>query len=299
MPLDPLPDPADPAERARGLLKAAPAVAMLGSSLLVFNAAQTASLALRPLSPRLFRSFNRWAADTWWGWCVTGAEKLHGTRIHVTGDPIPPQENAFVVANHQQMADITFLMFLARSKGRLGDLKWFVKKPLKYVPGVGWGMAFLDCLFIERKWTTDRASIERTFERIVNEKVPLWLVSFVEGTRVTERKIAESRDYARRRDLPDLRHVLVPRTKGFVATVQGLRSHLDAVYDVTLGYVGGVPTLWQYTKGFAHEAHLHVRRFPIASLPEADHELTEWLVEIFAEKDALLDHYYHHGTFPA
>ena len=126
------------------------------------NAAQTASQALRPISPRLFREFNRWAADTWWGWCVTGAQKLHGAHIVVSGDPIPPKENAFVVANHQQMADITFLMFLARSKGRLGDLKWFVKKPIKYVPGVGWGMAFLDCLFIERKWTADRQSIART-----------------------------------------------------------------------------------------------------------------------------------------
>jgi len=159
-------------------------------------------------------------------------------------------------------------------------------------------MAFLDCVFVERKWTTDRASIERTFGRIVGERVPIWLVSFVEGTRVTERKIERSRQYAREHDLPELRHLLVPRTKGFVATVEGLRVHLDAVYDVTIGYVGGVPTLWQYTKGFAHEAHLHVRRFPIASLPEPAEELAEWLVVRFAEKDALLDHYYRYGAFP-
>ena len=33
--------------------------------------------------------------------------------------------------------------------------------------------------------------------------------------------------------MPEPQHTLLPRTRGFVATVQGLRSRLDAVYDVT------------------------------------------------------------------
>lgn len=297
MPLPPLPEPSSRTRRLGGLARAVPAVTLLSSTLLAFNVLQTASLALRPVSRQGFRRFNREAADLWWGWCVSTAKLLHGTRIVVTGDDVPAQESAIVVANHQQMADVTFLMFLARAKGRLGDLKWFVKHPVKYVPGVGWGMAFLDCIFVKRNWAADRSSIEATFSRLIRDRVPLWLVSFPEGTRITPSKLARSRDYAAQHELYQPNHVLVPRTKGFVATVQGLRGHVDAVYDLTIGYQEGVPTLWQYIRGFATCAHFHVRRFPIDELPGSDEELTDWLHHCFEHKDQLLDHFYRTGRF--
>jgi 1-acyl-sn-glycerol-3-phosphate acyltransferase len=281
------------------LARAIPAVAFLSSALLAINVAQTASLVVRPVSRHSFRRFNRWAADTWWGWCVTASKLLINVQLHVTGDSIPMRENAIVVANHQQMPDITFLMVFARTKDRLGDLKWFVKKPIKYVPGVGWGMVFLDCLFVARDWAEDQASIHRTFERITGDQVPLWLISFSEGTRVTPEKVRRSHDYARKKGLPTMKHVLLPRTKGFVASVLGLRGHADAVYDVTIGYKQGVPTLWQYVRGFANEAHLHVRRYPMATLPQSAEELSTWLMARFREKDELLEHFYEHGAFPS
>jgi hypothetical protein len=91
--------------------------------------------------------------------------------------------------------------------------------------------------------------------------------------------------------------VLVPRTKGFVASVAGLRRHATAIYDVTIGYERGVPTLWQYIKGFAPRAHLHVRRFPIADLPTDDAGLATWLQQRFQEKDSLLERFYRDGRF--
>lgn len=298
MPLPPLTDPADRRERVLALAKAAPAVGFLGSTLLLLNATQTLSTALLPVSPRSFRAFNRWVADRWWGWCVTLAQRMNGTRLVVTGDDVPPRENAIVVLNHQDMPDITFLMDFARSKGRLGDLKWIVKDPIKYVPGVGWGMLFLDCVFVKRNWAADARSIEQTFAKLCSHDIPVWLVSFSEGTRLTPEKLARSQAHARERGLPEPRHVLVPRTKGFVATVQGLRSHVDAVYDATLGYEMGVPTLWQFTKGYVRRAHLHVKRYPIATLPADVDRLAGWLLDRFGEKDELLEHFYRHGAFP-
>ena len=55
--------------------------------------------------------------------------------------------------------------------------------------------------------------------------------------------------------------MLIPRTKGFVASVEGLGDHLNAVYDFTIGYVDGVPSLWQYITGRVKQIHIHVRRF--------------------------------------
>ncbi len=298
VPLPPLPDPEQPRERLIGLAKAVPAASFLFSTLIGFNLAQVASTALIPLSPRWFRTFNREAADTWWGWCVSIGRRLHGVDLVMTGDEIPMRENAIVVINHQNMPDITFMMDLARRKDRLGDMKWMVKDVVKYVPGVGWGMLFIDCVFVKRNWTDDQDSIRETFAKLRDNDIPVWLLSFSEGTRLTEAKLAKSREYAREHGLPEPRHTLVPRTKGFVATVEGLRDHVDAVYDITLGYEKGVPTLWQYVKGFARRAHIHVRRFPIAELPTDSDALAEWLRQCFRDKDELLEHYYREGRFP-
>ena len=297
MPLPPLKDPPGLAGRVRRLCLAVPATAFLFSSLMLGNLAQTLSLALWPLSRRAFRKVNREIADWWWGMCVTLSRRIHGIHLELYGDELPVAENALVVSNHQQMPDITFLMILARSKERLGDLKWFVKDALKWVPGIGWGMVFLDCIFVKRDWATDAASIDATFRRVRRDEVPLWLVSFPEGTRLTPAKVTASQAFAEGRDLPRLEHVLLPRTKGFVATVAGLRSHLDAVYDVTIAYERYVPTLWQYVKGLAPVAHLHVHRATPDELPDDDEALAAWLVDRFREKDRLLAGFYEAGRF--
>lgn len=299
MPLEPLENPSSLSARAAGAAKGVPAALFLFASLLAFNVLQTLSLLLLPFSRAAFRAFNRFAANTWWGWCVIGARALNSARIVLTGDDLPMRENSIVIANHQQMPDITFLMHLARDRDRLGDLKWFVKHAIKYVPGVGWGMVFIDCLFVHRNWADDAASIGRTFTRIVSGRVPLWLMSFPEGTRIRPHKLQAAQAYAAERGLEPPRHVLIPRTKGFVASVQGLRGHARSVLDVTIGYETGVPTLWQYVQGFSRVAHLHVRRFPVDSLPESPEALTQWLLDRFREKDRLLEHFYAHGSFPA
>ena len=92
---------------------------------------------------------------------------------------------------------------------------------------------------------------------------------------------------------------LFPRTKGFVASVQSLRGHVDAVYDLTIGYVGGVPTLWQWIKGYVRKVHLDVRRYAIDTMPEDGEGLSDWLIKRFEEKDLRLDHFYVNGAFPA
>ena len=108
--------------------------------------------------------------------------------------------------------------------------------------------------------------------------------------------MARSQSYADEQGLPRLEHLLLPRTKGFVATVQGLGDHLDAVYDATIGYESGFPTLWQWAKGYVRRVHLHVRRFPRGDLPQTDEELAQWLYTRYQEKDALLARYYESGV---
>lgn len=277
--------------------RAALAILFLGPTLLLANGLQMLSLVIRPFSFKIFRRANSAIAGSWWGLCVHAGEFFYGIKIIVSGDEIPRNENSVVVLNHQSMTDITVLLAYAKSKGRLGDLKWFVKDIIKYFPGVGWGMLFLNCLFIKRNWTEDKKYIHNMFEKILRHSIPLWLVSFVEGTRVRPSKLAQSQKYAQENGLPLLKHLLLPRTKGFVASVQALRPHLQAVYDITVGYVQEVPTLWQWVCGDVRKVFVHVQRFPIQTLPQKDPDLSQWLMKLFVTKDNLLDQFYKKGSF--
>lgn len=279
---------------ARGFLIAS----FLFSTLILFNLLQTLSLIVRPFSKRLFRAINCGVAASWWGWCVLGSKYLYGMRPIYTGDVVPDRENAIVFANHQQMPDVIILLALAREKHRIGNMKWFVKHALKYVPGMGWGLSFLDCFFLRRNWDSDQKLIESTFSKFRREQIPLWLCSFPEGTRITEEKLVRSQAFMSSRSIPIFRHVLFPRVKGFVASVTALRPHLNAVYDVTIGYPKGIPTLWQWIEGWVGDWHIHVRRFPISVLPEQSKDLSMWLTLRYQEKDTLMSHFHQFGRFP-
>ncbi len=296
MPLDQLPREKGPRHWWR-TATTVPLAIVLFVTLLLFNALQVLSLLVLPLSRPLFRRINRELADTWWGWCVQAAEHLRGTRLVISGDRVPPAENGIVVSNHQQMPDIVAVMIFSHMKRRLGDLKFFVKKELQWVPGMGWGMTFLGCVFVSRQWTEDRQRIQRAFAAIVRERLPVWLVTYPEGTRLTRPKLERAKKFAKERGLTPPRHVLVPRTKGFAAAVEALRGHVAAVYDLTIGYEEGVPTLWQLALGRLRRIHLHVRRFPIETLPATRDELSAWLLERFREKDELLEQFYQVGSF--
>jgi 1-acyl-sn-glycerol-3-phosphate acyltransferase len=288
MSLKPLSGPTGLGARVIGHLKGWPAAGLLFVTVLLCNALQMLSLVFWPVSRPLVRRINREIANAWWSLCDLWAEHLWKIDIEITGDEVPHGENALVISNHRTMADITTLFRLARRKGRLGDLKWFAKDVMKYMPGVGWGMVFLDCIFLKRDWNSDREALDRTFGKFKRDGIDMWAISFVEGTRLKPHKLARSQAYAEERGLPRLEHLLLPRTKGFVATVDALRDHLHAVYDVTIAYEDGVPSLWQWVQGYVRKVHLHVRRFPMAELPLSNEELSEWLYACYQEKDARL-----------
>lgn len=269
-----------------------------GVLILILNPLQMLSVLVRPFSKPAFREVNRWFARFIWGIWVVMAERLVGVEVRFTGDPIVKGDNAVVLSNHQTMTDVMVLLSYAWRAARIGDMKWFVKDVVKWVPGPGWGMVFLDCIFLERDWAKDRSKIEKLFGKFQAEGIPIFLASFLEGTRKTPAKHARSVEYARARGLHVPKHTLVPRTKGFVATMIGLREHLDAVHDLTIAYVGEVPSLVECFAGKLRRVDVHVRRHPIETMPTDEAALTGWVMDRFHEKDELLEQHALTGEFP-
>jgi lysocardiolipin and lysophospholipid acyltransferase len=126
-------------------------------------------------------------------------------------------------------------------------------------------------------------------------------MSFLEGRRLEPGQKAQADKFSRSRQLPVYKNSLVPRVKGFQATVIRMRDSLDAVYDVTLGYrKGRFPGTFDYGAGgyCKGQVHLHVRRHSIESLPSSEEELAKWCYDRWSEKDELLDFFYAEHRFP-
>jgi len=265
----------------------------------VLNPIQMLSILLYPVSKSACWRINRWCARSLWGWWSIMAEKQNDIGVRVSGDALPYRENAFVITNHQSIADIMVSILLAWRCGRVGDMKFFVKDILKWLPGPGWGMYMLNCIFLKRNWANDKKDVLALFDKFKRNDIPMFLVSYVEGTRITPEKLARSQAFAEKRGLYVPQATMVPRTKGFCATIQGLGNHLDAVYDVTIGYQGDtIPSMLDCFLRKVKHVDIHVKRFAIADLPQTDEDLSAWLIQRYVEKDQMMVQYQDTGQFP-
>ena len=269
------------------LLKAVVFVVVLILTLLVGNAFQLLSLLIYPFSVRIFYKFNAFIAYCWWGLCAFFMF-LADIQVKIQGDPLPIHENAIVISNHQAASDIPVLFKLALRSHQLGNMKWFVKEELKYVPGVGWGMLLAGCLFLKRRWVKDKAYIQKKLSQFQHYNVPVWLMIFPEGSRFTPKRRHLNEKIARKRKVEPLRHVMFPRLKGFSTSVQQVSGYCDAVYDVTILYGKSVPSLVDLFVGKVKQVTVQVRRFAITEIDNDETRLSEWLDKRFYEKDAMI-----------
>lgn len=161
-------------------------------------------------------------------------------------------------------------------------------------------MYLAEFIRLQRNWQKDQKIFEKAFDLFApRHGLPVYLVIFPEGSRLTEKKLKASQEYARANQLPILHECLLPRSKGLVATIKGLRAANTAVrfvYDITLAYYhpsrgfGVAPSFLDMALGRleGYRFHVHVERIPISDLPLDDEGLTKWTMDRFSSKDELL-----------
>lgn len=241
-------------------------------------------------------------------------EKVQGAQVTYSGDRLEPGESAVIFSNHQSSADLFMIGALGRKLGMSGCSRYFMKDSIKYIPVFGWVLWMTGQFFLKRNWSEDKALIGRTFDKIIKFKLPVWIISYPEGTRFSPQKKKEvyniellyfnkqSQEFAASRGLPPYENVLYPRTKGLVATIQALRdSHVQYIYDVTIAYRQGTSpegfgkTVGAFQHYYVHQLspeyryHIHVDKFLISELPADDKELSGWLLQRFQAKDRFLE----------
>lgn len=247
----------------------------------------------------LLAKINISLADLNWRFMANVMESWGNLKMEFYGDKIPDRETVVIISNHNTIIDWAFLFPVGGRRGRLGCIKFFAKDSVKYWPGFGWGMYLLDGIFLKRNWADDKEGIEASFRTLKNRGLPFWTLSYLEGTRATKSKILESQNFCKSRGKPVLKNILYPRTKGFVATVHGLRDSIDAIYDVTFTFEGGrLPTIVDLAMRRMPKVHFHIKRYPIDTLPIEDEEIVKWCEDRYLEKDQLLENFKTDKVFP-
>eukprot|EP00128_Syssomonas_multiformis_P013339 Colp12_sorted_trinity150504_noHs@28803 len=196
--------------------------------------------------------------------------------------------------NHRTRLDWLFLWSWILRFGRLGNEKIVLKEPLKNVPGAGWAMQMMCFLFLKRRWEEDEAHMTNILRHYKTIKYPVQLLIFPEGTDLCPNAKRRSDAYAEKMDLPKYEFVLHPKTTGFAHCVNELRTHVQAVYDITVGYPKTLVTNEKMLgKGhFPEEIHFHVKRHPISTIPSTKNEMATWVTSSFAEKEKVLKKFY-------
>lgn len=241
-------------------------------------------------------------AGWWFTWISSFFEKFNGAELVFSGDDVPVAEVALITANHPSEIDWFWFWSIALRKRMAAGLRIATKKMLLYVPGIGWAMDFANFVFLSRDWRFDQAQLAHCIELYKSPAgFPFWLFIFPEGTDFAAHKLAKAHAFARERGLPLYKHLLLPRTKGFMQCVESCGSAITAVYDVTIAYEEPQrPNFYSIIVGSRPKrVHLHVRRFALADVPTDAARQADWLYQLWRDKDALLDHFEQHHCFPA
>lgn len=263
---------------------------MLGVLLLGVNLSLLLNLLLYPFSPSLYHRVGQLIPSRWGCYACHLLATRFKFRFVYDGSDLSTMRRAVVIANHQSFFDVPVLFWLCSYSGQEVNFKWLAKDIFKHVPMLGWG-AYLSgsCLFLRRDWERDKEKFPHFFRSLLATHRPFWLTFFPEGTRITPAKRLISQNYSREKGYPLLDRVVVPRTKGLIATIQGLQDGLDSLLDVTIHYSGGTPpTLATIARGQAVLISVRGELTPVQDMPTEAQELKDWLLNRYVQKDNLL-----------
>ncbi|KAJ9062271.1 hypothetical protein DSO57_1012487 [Entomophthora muscae] len=263
------------------------------------NALQIFTIPLWPFSGSLSYWINSTLAGCLWRVMQFIFEDVKGGRVTYSGDKLESDQSALVTCNHRSWSDFYMLNAVSSRLGMMPYNRYFVKDSLKHIPFFGWGMYLMGMLMVRRSWDSDQKKIDRVFSDLVDNKRPVWLISFIEGSRYTTEKCLEAQEFCRSRNLPVLEHVLFPRTKGIMASISKLRhSHVKYLYDFTIAYqqegkpFGKAPNLIDiHTVDHLsppYHFHMHIEKHRLEDLPTNPAELNKWIIQLYQRKDTLL-----------
>ncbi|KAA1468636.1 acyltransferase-domain-containing protein [Dentipellis sp. KUC8613] len=185
-----------------------------------------------------------------------------------------------LIANHQVYVDWWYAWCLTYFMGTHRDVFIVLKKSLKWVPVLGWGMQFFDFIFLARSWAADRLYLVKRLSVLGSHAEkhdePLTFLLYPEGTLVSNDTRPISKKYADKLGIPDMLHTLLPRSTGLLYSLRALGPRIPnlQLLDITVAYPGippmGFGQSWYTLRSVFLDrvpppaVHMHIRRFDVA-----------------------------------
>ena len=274
---------------------------------LVVNFFQLCCLVIWPFSKRWYRRATTFLAYIFWSGLSWTGQEWSGTTVDCYFNKedmkYVNKEHVVMLMNHKY--DIEWLMgwIICQRVGLLRGSKVISKSSLKFLPLIGWCWYFTESIFINRDWKTDQKILPEGIDKLITDYPEdhfFNILLFAEGTRFTKKKHEASMQIAREKGLPELKHHLLPRTKGLHLMLKGAKGRIGAIYDLNVaikpnGENG--PTFTSIRKGIPLKSEIYVRRIPIAEWPEDEKEFNAFMHKVYQEKDAIFDTFEREGTF--
>lgn len=272
---------------------------------LIVNILQVFTLLLWPINKSIYRKANGYLVYLHWSQLVFLYDTYSGSHIFVHCDQkffdtIDTVHGLFVM-NHTYDLDWLATWCVADRYGQLFSAKCFMKNELKYVPLIGWSFYLLEMPFLRRDFTRDREQLIEGIKLLSEFPMPSKLLMFCEGTRFTPEKYEKSKQFALKKGLPVLKHILTPRTKGFCTAVEGLKGRVPILLDVTIAAQnsgGGDVTIYDLLLGKKVTFHAYVKVRDLNEVPTDSEEATSsYCHMLYQEKDKALGYFLEHNTF--
>lgn len=257
----------------------------------------------------LFRRINYYLTYSSWSQIVALAQWWANVELTI----YYPDEKASTLAtdcsvmclmNHSFEIDWICAWLAVDFYRRLGSAKSFVKKSLRFLPIFGLSWQVGEFAFLERNLEKDAQTIVGTLEKYYEFPWPVELLVFAEGTRFTKEKHENSLKFAKERGLPELKHHLLPRPRGFNLCVKtfkesGKGKFMLGQLQVRFSKDSPKPTFMALVNGESIKAHLYVRLFPVDDVPTGNEkETTDFLYELYKKQDDLADYFLENDQFP-
>ena len=181
---------------------------------------------------------------------ISGDKSVRGQLLKTKGGLLQTDfpERLIMIANHQLYTDWLYLWWIAYANQMHGHVYIVLKESLKYIPVVGPGMMFYGFIFMARNWTRDKPRLQHRLQKLKSRHSgplsgsqsldPMWFMIYPEGTNLSANTRKGSKKWAEKQGIPDLQHLLLPRTTGLQYCLQELKGTVDWVYDCTMAYEG-------------------------------------------------------------
>lgn len=212
-----------------------------------------------------------------------------------------------LMPNHQSTADVPMCFtFMAPRYAVPGRVMWIMDKIFKFTNFGICSWIHDDYFILAGKENRESTLTElgNHLRRVFIPKKRKYLVLFPEGGFLRKRR-AISHSFAKKKDLPILNNVTLPRTGALDMIMSvlgpGGDGSITRLVDVTVAYPEGRPLCMPSIAGGWRQpctTHVHYRSWPVDQLPQTSDELFKWMVKLYEEKEAMLGRFYETGKFP-